>query len=232
MIDNKFLKAAKDLLSPTMGTENIGPFIYDIIKITRARKILEIGGGYTSIFILKALADNETLYSDDSVIEKTLKNEVYYSKKESNSRLHLVDDLSHPQTTANLISNKAKQLNLDSFLILHDADFTTFSKNFPDSELPIDLLWLDCGDLNSYQIFLNEYFPLVNKNGGIVLIHSLLTNLHGQFFLKQLKLSQATNQFNDFELISLLEPHKTRQNSLTMLRFITNESTQIYTVMP
>tara|TARA_Y100000589_G_scaffold330592_1_gene380726 strand:+ start:214 stop:912 length:699 start_codon:yes stop_codon:yes gene_type:complete len=232
MIDNKFLKVARDLFSPTMGTENIGPFIYDIIKITRARKILEIGGGYTSIFILKALADNEILFSDDSLIEKTLKNDAYYNSKENISRLYIVDDLSHPQTTANLISKKAKQLNLDSYLTLHDADFMTFSKDFPDSELPIDLLWLDCGDLNAYQIFLKEYFPLVNKSGGIVLIHSLLTNLHGQFFLKQLKLSQATNQFNDFEMISLLEPHKTRQNSLTMLRFISNESTQIYSVMP
>ena len=34
------------------------------------------------------------------------------------------------------------------------------------------------------------------------------------------------------EIISLLEPHKTRQNSITMLRFTTNESTQIYSVAP
>lgn len=232
MIDNKFLKEVKELFSPTMGTENIGPFIYDIIKITRARKILEIGGGYTSIFILKALADNEKLFSDDSVIEKSLKNDAYYNSIINDAQLHLVDDLSHPQTTANLISNKAKKLNLESFLTLHDADFMSFANKFPKSELPLDLLWLDCGDLNAYQIFLKEYFPLVNKSGGIVLIHSLLTNLHGQFFLKQLKLSQATNQFNDFELISLLEPNKTRQNSVTMLRFINNESTQIYSVVP
>ena len=232
MIDEKFLNATKKLCSPTMGTENLAPYLYDLIRFIRPRKILELGGGYTSIFILKALSDNELFLKDNSSVDISLQNEQYLNQTFKPSKLHVIDNLIHEDSTANLIIDTSKKLKLDSFLEFHNTDYIGYAENIPKSELPLDLLWVDCGSLNTYHHVMTKYFPLVNKAGGIVLIHSLLTNLHGALFLKQLKLAQATNQFNDFELISLLEPHKTRQNSLTMLRFTTNELSTIYTTLP
>ncbi len=232
MLDEKFLKVTKKLFSPTFGTENLAPYLYSLIRLIRPRKILELGGGYTSIFILKALSDNELLFKDSSSVDLSLQNEHYFNQTFNPSKLHVIDNCKDGYTTANLIFDASKKLKLDPFLEFHETDYFGYAENIPKSELPLDLLWIDCGSLNTYHHVMRNYFPLVNRAGGIVLIHSLITNLHGALFLKQLKLAQATKEFNDFELISLLEPHKKRQNSLTMLRFTTNELTTIHSTLP
>jgi hypothetical protein len=35
--------------------ENMGPLLYTLIRFTKPRRILEVGAGYTSIYILQAL---------------------------------------------------------------------------------------------------------------------------------------------------------------------------------
>jgi hypothetical protein len=86
------------------------------------------------------------------------------------------------------------------------------------------------------------YWDLVDPNGGVVLIHSTLTNASSREWLKRMKKiafesespsgtpsspmtdgdeGAATNHaslYGPFEVLSLLEPHKMRQNSVTMLR--------------
>src|SRR5262245_49796884 len=41
-----------------MGVELASPFIYSLIRLVRPRSLLEIGAGYSSAFMLKAIADN------------------------------------------------------------------------------------------------------------------------------------------------------------------------------
>ena len=45
-------------------------------------------------------------------------------------------------------------------------------------------------------------------------------------------LRQATDAFNKYELLSLLEPHKLSQNSLTMIRMTSALLTPIYSMHP
>jgi hypothetical protein len=47
-----------------------------------------------------------------------------------------------------------------------------------------------------------------------------------------LKLKQATEAFNRFEMLSLLEPHKWRLNSLTMVRMLSPSTEKLYSVGP
>lgn len=80
------------------------------------------------------------------------------------------------------------------------------------------------------QVLLDHgYWDLVDPNGGLVLVHSTLTNAASRDWLARMKQHCASSSENDncghsnsgygpFELLSLMEPHKMRQNSVTMIR--------------
>ena len=38
----------------------MGPLLYSLIRFVKPRRVLEVGAGYTSLWILQALADNES----------------------------------------------------------------------------------------------------------------------------------------------------------------------------
>ena len=231
MLDDAFRADASDLISQSMGTEVVAPFLYNLIMFERPRKVLEIGAGYTSIYILKALFDCDSLIKEEknNGNSNNLINPNYFNNIRP-AQLHIIDNFAHGKTNADKVSQKAKDMGFEGLLKFHEGDFFNFADKLPKEDLPFDLIWLDCGDLNAYEHFKNFYFPLVNKNGGLILIHSLQTNFHGQMFLKNLKLEQATVNFNKYELISILEPHKLRQNSLTILKSVENLRTNIYSV--
>tara|TARA_E500000331_G_scaffold354872_1_gene408963 strand:- start:1003 stop:1704 length:702 start_codon:yes stop_codon:yes gene_type:complete len=233
MLDDAFRESTKHLISPVMGTEIVAPLLYNFVMMQRPRRILEIGGGLTSIYLLKALLDSDNLFNiEKNQIDNPLKNNFYYDAELKPAQLHVIDNFDHRDTAADKLTRTASELGLDHFLTLHNVDFVGYAEKLFKDRNAYDLLFLDCGQLSHYMHFLQNYFPLVNKNGGLILIHSLLTNLHGQVFLKQLKLIQASSKFMEWEILSLLEPHKSQQNSITMLRMIGEETTSIHSVMP
>ena len=197
----------------------------------RPRKVLEIGAGFTSMYILKALFDCDSLIKEEknNVTSNNLINPNYFNNIRP-AKLHIIDNFRHGKTTADKISQKAQDMGFQDLLTFHEGDFFNYSDKLPKEDLPFDLIWLDCGNLSYYEHFKKFYFPLVNKNGGLILIHSLQTNFHGQMFLQRLKLKQATINFNKYELISILEPHKLAQNSLTILKSVEKLTTSIYSV--
>lgn len=42
-----------------MGVENAGPLLYSFVRFTKCKNIVEVGAGYTTLFLLQALKDNE-----------------------------------------------------------------------------------------------------------------------------------------------------------------------------
>lgn len=42
-----------------MGVECAGLFLHSFIRFTKVRRVIEIGAGYTSLWILQALNDND-----------------------------------------------------------------------------------------------------------------------------------------------------------------------------
>ena len=58
MYDATFLRTVKPLYDMHMGVENMGPLLYSLVRFIKPRHVLEIGAGYTTIFILQALRDN------------------------------------------------------------------------------------------------------------------------------------------------------------------------------
>jgi hypothetical protein len=57
--DAGFLRACRPLHVQHMGCENMGPLLYALTRFVKPRRLLEVGAGYTSLWLLRALADND-----------------------------------------------------------------------------------------------------------------------------------------------------------------------------
>ena len=234
-LDKAFHEAASVLSSSTMGTEVIAPLLYNLVMLNRPRRILEIGGGLTSLYLLKGLADCDASIEIErrSVgTEGSLLDKAYYDDSLLPARMHMIDNFLHSYTTASKVNQTAGDLGIDKPLVVHEKDFIGYADKLPKEDLPFDMVWFDCGNIEYFQHFRQAFWPLVNRNGGLILIHSLATNFHGQMFLAELKLAQATNAFNEFEIMTLIEPHKLRQNSITCIRLTGALQTRINSLMP
>jgi hypothetical protein len=76
-IDARFIEiaqAACNPYAPDSGTEHMAPLLYSLIRMVRPRTVVEFGSGYTTLFVLRALADNAADYGDERRLlrEKTL----------------------------------------------------------------------------------------------------------------------------------------------------------------
>ena len=59
LYDPAFLRVVSPLYDMHMGCENMGPLLYSLVRFLKPKRVLEIGAGLTSIFLLQALVDNE-----------------------------------------------------------------------------------------------------------------------------------------------------------------------------
>ncbi|MEG4293065.1 class I SAM-dependent methyltransferase [Microcoleus sp. C2C3] len=231
MLDPQFMQVVSQI-EGGFGTENVGPLLYSLIKFCRPKSVLEVGAGYSTLFILKALKDN----LDGDQMERVQGDFPYGSTEYYDTSyepiLTSLDDFSHPRSVAKIIYNFALFLELDKFIAFKDADFRGFSNQIDPNILPFDFVWFDCGGLREYEDFIDEYWKLINPDGGIIVLHSTQTNLQLQFFIQTIKLRQATSEFLNFELLSLLEPHKQIQNSVTMIRMTSKVKNPLYTIHP
>ena len=55
----RFLRACRSAHDAHMGCENMGQFLYALCRFVKPSRVLEVGAGYTSLWLLQALADNE-----------------------------------------------------------------------------------------------------------------------------------------------------------------------------
>jgi hypothetical protein len=253
MLTPKFFEAIRPLdKNWSMGVELLSPFIYSLIRCTKPRSALEVGAGYSSPFILQALADNLTdhrqqqealrghVRSDEhGGLRRLLKGRhpaplarpEYYDRA-YDPVLTIIDDVSHPATSAKQVEAVATDLQLGHILRFQKGDFRGMSPSFPADILPFDFVWFDCGSFPHYTAFLSEYWSLINPRHGLLLLHSTLTNVQLRPIVLDLKLRQATDSFNQFELLSFLEPQKWRQNSVTIVHMLPPEGDAAYSVGP
>jgi hypothetical protein len=259
----RWAEATRPLYEIQMGTEHMAPLLYSIIRFTKPDKVLEVGAGFTTIFALQALRDNDEEVSMYQGLNRQSQegsfawpklnwvNEGYLQRSGGymHSQLHCVDNMAHTGTTARLVSTVADALGLEDRLRFTEGDALhedTYEELLEEvgGEGRVGVLWLDFGDGDRLdEVLLDHgYWDLVDPNGGVVLIHSTLTNASSREWLKSMKKiafesesssgapsppttdgdeSAATNyssRYGPFEMLSLMEPHKMRQNSVTMLR--------------
>jgi predicted O-methyltransferase YrrM len=246
-LDGEFLRAVAPLRSADMGTELMGPLLYSLIRSTRPVRLLEVGMGYTTPFILAALADNaaDAERERQALVDKTtdavirlsgaggterpqviddwvradpaLARPAFYHAPHA-PRLHAIDLLNHPTTTAGRVQDVVERLGLERFLALHLGDFRGMSAAVASTATPLDFVWFDCGGPAEYVDFLAEYWDLVAETGGVLVLHMTLHDpAIGDAVLHDLRSKQARHP-GAIEMLSLCEPHKVTQASFTMVR--------------
>lgn len=243
-LDQNFFKTVQSLLVPGMGTEHIGLLIYSMIRMTRPRNILEVGMGYTTPFLAMALQDNvvetkadisilkkrRSEISDDEMGRKGILNNSFFVH-ETTPNLHAIDNFAMNESSSNAVLKAIKDLNLESFVRIYNADYRGSSKKIDKSCFPIDFIWFDCGNYRDRRNFIDEYWDLINPDRGLLLLHSAYSMLPPRIvgeegfslspgpILNELKRQQALRGLEaSFEVLSLLEPHKYRQGSVTIVR--------------
>ena len=184
-----------------MGTENIGSFLRALVQMTRPNRILEIGAGYTTPFLLEALINNERVFNDGNLKESYFKNYDYAPK------LVVVDDMSLEDLKKkpgmnNLITSKYIDFIEGKFEDKADLLLNKY-RNF-------DFVWFDCGGPTEYEIFMDQYWHLCS---GYVLFHFTYSNgkpnsNHNTILDKMI---------GNSPIFDIVEPHKNRQGSITMV---------------
>lgn len=226
-IQKTFLAHTMSLYNPHMGVENLGPLLYSLIKFTKKRKILEIGAGYTTLFILKALQENDeeleriwTLQESGKCrllnYDWTVSESVQDMAKEAASLL-CIDNCEHQKETATGASAVAKSLGLDSYLNFMKGD--AFELEIEVNS--IDILWCDFGVGSRMHEFVASAWKSI-RPGGFLLCHSTLTNQNTREWLEAVRSRRGQDITgippDEYSEVSLLEPHKRFQNSITLLQ--------------
>ena len=185
-----------------MGTENVGGFLRAMAQMLRPRNILEIGAGYTTPFLLEALVNNERVYDDGNLEPSYFKNYVYDPK------LVVIDNMSLGE-----LSNKP---GMDSIISSKYTEFLEGSFEGKAAMLrekydAFDFVWFDCGGAPEYKNFMDEYWNICSN---YIFFH--FTYYRGSpNVLHDIVLKNMTGNPSVFDIV---EPHKSRQGSITMVR--------------
>lgn len=233
--DAAFAAAVDRLRVPGMGTEAVAPFLACLVHLVRPRRVLEVGMGYTTPFLLAALAEVERQVGaeatalaaktrdrlarpgrlDDEwlVAEPPLAAPEFYLEP-YRPEFVAVDNLSIPDSSAGRVREVLAELGLDGRVTVVNADLSKSLDRLPPGFAPIDLAWVDAWEC---LYFVDHFWDLINPDGGLVVMHYLMTYPEGEAILRYLAGLQRSRP-GELEVVSLLEPHKLTQNSVTVLR--------------
>jgi predicted O-methyltransferase YrrM len=210
-----------------MGVENLGPFLYTFLRMTKKRRIVEIGAGFTSLWILQALKDNDEeieqvkslqetghckLLNIDWTIDSELK-----SLDEEPARLLCIDNCEHQKETATGASAVAKSLGLNSYFEFQRGDAFDLDLGVET----VDALWCDFGVGARMKEFISSAWSCI-RPGGFLICHSTLTNHNTRQWLEGIRNRLPEEETGippgEYVELSLLEPHKRFQNSVSILQ--------------
>jgi len=197
------MKEYKDHYRKGMGTESVGPLLRSLVRMTRPNRILEIGAGYTTPFILEGLEKNEELFDDYSgcLNEDYAKNH----KKNYDPKFVIIDDMSFGEFKKDFNKIDSK------YVEFIEGKFQGKSQKLLDTYGPFDFVWFDCGGAQEYVDFMLEYWNICCK---YVIFHFTY-----RFQMPNVLLTLVTGYATgNPQRIDILEPHKDKQGSITMLK--------------
>jgi predicted O-methyltransferase YrrM len=225
--DKVFASQLAALYNPHMGVEHVGTLLYSLIRFTKSRKIVEIGAGYTSLWILQALKDNDAEMERISTLQDSGKCRLMdypWTVKENvddymrhKSGLLCIDNCLHQRETATGAAAVAANLGLGDYLKFIQGD--AYDMQFENES--IDILWCDFGVGSRMRDFARGAWNSI-RPGGFLVCHSTLTNKGTRDWLEDVRARrhEALTGIPPDEVveISLLEPNKLYQNSITLLQ--------------
>ena len=230
MVDYNFLGHLSSLYNPHMGVENLGPLLYSLIRFTKKRRIVEIGAGYTSLWIIQALKDNDDEFKRIQQLSQQDKcrllniqwanPEVVNESFQSPASLLCIDNCEHQKETATGACAVAKALGLDSYLQFLKGDAFEMADILEESS--VEILWCDFGVGSRMKEFMSSGAWASLKPGGFLLCHSTLTNQRTRDWLEAARAHEGEEKTGippaEYVELSLLEPHKYFQNSVSIFQ--------------
>jgi predicted O-methyltransferase YrrM len=236
-----FLRAAAELYEPLMGTEHVAPLLHSIVRMTRPRRVLEVGLGYTTLFLLDGLAkaamdqQEDVRLLRDAPADNPRRTMLDAGLRAGYAPLLIgIDDFSLQESTSPKVLAAAQRLELAPLLKLMKGDFREQIPKIPPEDLPLDFIWFDCGGPREYIDFLALCWPLLSENHGFLALHNTywpyrmagretepVVHMLPGAILNEIKRQQASLGLNaQFEVLSLCEGYKSHQGSVTMVRKI------------
>ncbi len=233
--ERAFNAAVERLRVPGMGTEVVAPLLSYLIHMVRPTRVLEVGMGYTTPFLARALAEIErrTAAETAALVDKTepylrdgreldeewidaepalLVPGFYNSRRDT--RFIAIDDLSDEYSSAGRVTEVLTELGLADHVTVVNGQLRDCREALPEDFTPIDFAWVDAWEC---LYFFENFWDLINPDGGIVVMHYLMTYPEGEAILEYIADSQRLRA-GEFEVLSLLESQKLRQNSMTIIR--------------
>ena len=187
---------------PGMGTENAGSFLRSLVMMSRPKRVLEIGAGYTTPFLLEALINNERVFDDGNLNESYFKNYSYEAK------LVVIDNQSLGELAT--VDGMEEIINSE-YTDFVEGNFEGKGKELFKKYGHFDFVWFDCGGPKEYISFIKEYWAYCSN---YIFFH--FTYSDGKPNMNH-KIIHDNIQGNPV-IIDIVEPHKKRQGSITMVK--------------
>lgn len=210
----------------------MGPLLYSLVRFIKPIHVLEFGGGFTSIFLAQALADNATeISSGFGGIPWYFKPPISIDLPPR--QLHVVDNIAHDHTTAHHVVSVSEALGLSDYITFHNCD--AFDPELPYNLAPepevFNMIWIDIGAGDQIGTLVDSWWGRVSPQGGVMAVHSTLTNTTMRSWLSYMQEFAGVDKeskYGKFEIMSFLEPHKKYQNSVSLFRRTEDYSEPIY----
>ena len=196
-----------DWYRPGFGTENVAPFLQSLINLTRPTRILEVGIGYTTPFLIEGLQKNNNINIDNTFNEKYL--EVKYDPK-----IVIIDDDSLGKSIPEVSKDVLQSYK---FLEIIKGKFQGKSKDLFSRFGKFDFVWFDCGGRDEYESFIKEYWDICSD---YIIFHYTYYNLNADRYGTPNDLLKSILRYakKPYFQLDIIEPHKKTQGSLTILR--------------
>ncbi|KAL3771452.1 hypothetical protein ACHAW5_000107 [Stephanodiscus triporus] len=230
MFSTRFLHHVWPLYNPHMGVENAGPLLYSFVRFTKVRNVVEVGAGYTTLYLLQALKDNEEEMRRVANLDKEGRlrlldypfgTPILEEWASPSSSLLCIDNCEHQRETASSAVGVARTLGLDTYLrFLRGDAFDALDTHFSWIE-SVDMLWCDFGVGSRMTEYMSRVWRYI-RPGGFLVCHSTLTNVRTRGWLEGVRRRGGVDETGipaeEYVELSLLEPHKRFQNSMTILQ--------------
>lgn len=185
-----------------MGTENVGPLLRSFVQMLRPYRILEIGAGYTTPFLLEGLVNNERVFNDGNLEPE------YFRSYKDDPKLVIIDDMSLGELRA--VPGMEGILN-SKYVELEAGRFQGKAKELALKHGSFDFVWYDCGGPPDYEIFMEEFWPICSR---FVFFH--FTYREGKPN-KNMEIILRGANATEYRRLDIVEPHKRRQGSVTVI---------------
>ncbi|WSQ10716.1 class I SAM-dependent methyltransferase [Streptomyces sp. NBC_01231] len=229
-----FQAAVTRLSVPEMGTEAVAPLLANLMRLIRPRRVLEVGMGYTTPFLAAELADlRDAARAEAAALAEKTRRHLADEKQLDDAwlladpplvtpvahaepyepSLAVVDNLQDPDSSAGRVTEVLKELALEDSVTVVNADLKELAAHLPADFRPIDFAWVDAWEC---LYFFDHLMDLVNPDGGVVVMHYLMTYPEGEAVMRYIAEYQRKHP-GELEVLNLLESHKLMQNSITVL---------------